>query len=493
MQMNYTSTRGSAPIVSATRAIINGLAGDRGLYVPERLPGLPRLLQDWKGTRYQDLAQDIIGSFLKDFPEESVRTCIERAYDDKFEAKTVVPLVQAGDAFFLELFHGPTAAFKDMALSLLPHLLTDALELQGDASRVAVLTATSGDTGKAALEGFANVPGTDILVFYPHVGVSQVQQRQMTTQEGDNTHVFGIRGNFDDAQRAVKQIFNDPEMAQLLRRRGIRFSSANSINIGRLVPQVAYYVWAYVKLLERGIVSEGSPVNIAVPTGNFGNILAAYYAGEMGVPINRLICASNRNHVLTDFIETGCYDIRRDFHVTSSPSMDILVSSNLERLLFHLSDGDAGHVAALMEDLEEKKHYQAGETIEKHLNRFYGGYATEEETRDAMGDCYRQFNYLMDPHTAVGYQVYRRYREETGDQTPTVIAATASPYKFAETAIEALQLPTQVDGFAAVHALHQATGVPIPVGLKGLENRAIRHAQVIDREVIGKTVLQCLK
>jgi threonine synthase len=491
-EMNFVSTRGNGEPCNAAQAVIKGIASDRGLYVPERMPKLTHDPVRMKGLNYRQIAREILSTFFDDYSSEALQQCIENAYDEKFEAEEVVPVVKAGDAYFLELFHGPTAAFKDLALSILPHLMTSALKKEQESSRIVILTATSGDTGKAALEGFANVPDTEIIVFYPHVGVSQVQERQMTTQEGANTHVFGIRGNFDDAQSAVKKIFGDAELRETLLKKDCKFSSANSINIGRLVPQVVYYVWAYVRMLEEGTLKPGEKMNVVVPTGNFGNILAAYYAGQMGLPIGKLICASNRNKVLTDFLNSGIYDIRREFYITSSPSMDILVSSNLERLLYHLSGDDSGHVAALMKGLEEEKRYEAGAKIKSGLSDFYGGSATDDETSKTIRDMYNHHHYLMDPHTAVAYKVYADYRQSTGDMTPTVIAATASAYKFADVVAASIGLPEQTDGFAAIQVLHRETGVRIPAGLYGLEDKPVRHREVLDKEEIIQAVLDAL-
>ena len=355
-----------------------------------------------------------------------------------------------------------------------------------------ILTATSGDTGKAALEGFADVEGTQIIVFYPSTGVSEVQKRQMTTQEGDNTHVFGIRGNFDDAQTGVKKIFDDQEYNEELAKAGCRLSSANSINIGRLVPQVAYYVYGYIKLIEKGVIQAGDPVNIVVPTGNFGNILASYYASRMGIPVKKFICASNRNKILTDFINTGVYDIHRDFYVTCSPSMDILISSNLERLLYHLS-GDPAEISALMEQLSADGRYEAGDKIREGMKNFYGGFADDEETLKTIAELYEKEEYLMDTHTAVAYKVYRDYKAETGDETPTLIASTASAYKFASNVAFALGLPPSEDGFAAVRDLEKKTGVPVPSGLKDLDQKQVRHDSVIERDALKEAILASLK
>lgn len=385
--IKYKSTRGSSAEKTAAQAVIQGLAEDRGLYVPDSIPALPFQPSEMIGRPYKDIARAVISAFFTDYTGEEMQACVDGAYDEKFEAEDIVPVTSAGGAYFLELYHGKTAAFKDMALSILPYLLTTAMKKEKEDKKIAILTATSGDTGKAALEGFADVEGTEIIVFFPSDGVSEVQKRQMTTQEGKNTHVFAIHGNFDDAQTGVKKIFNDDEFSAMLKENGIKLSSANSINIGRLVPQVAYYVYAYIRLLEQGAVKEGEKINIVVPTGNFGNILAAYYAKNMGIPVNRFICASNKNKVLTDFINTGVYDTNREFYCTNSPSMDILISSNLERLLYHLSGGDGAAISKLMEDLENEKRYQVSGAVKEKMSDFFGGFADEEETKKLSQKC----------------------------------------------------------------------------------------------------------
>ena len=432
------------------------------------------------GKPYKEVAFKIIKAFFDDYTDEEMQHCVDGAYDSKFEAEDVVPVVEAGGAYFLELYHGRTAAFKDMALSILPYLLTTAMKKKTKTRRSAILTATSGDTGKAALEGFADVPGTEIIVFFPNQGVSEVQERQMITQEGDNTHVFAIKGNFNDAQTGVKKIFNDSDFAEKLAGMGCKLSSANSINIGRLVPQVAYYVYGYAKLIEKGVIKAGDKVNIVVPTGNFGNILAAYYAGQMGIPVNRFICASNKNRVLTDFFENGEYDIDRDFYLTNSPSMDILISSNLERLLYHLSGNDGDEIKSLMDALENEKHYKVSDKIREGMKDFCGGSATVEETNETIGQMYDEHRYLMDTHTAVAYKVYKDYVEKTGDETPTLIASTASAYKFAESVAQAIGLAKEDNGFEYVKAVEAATGVKVPSGLKDLDKKEIRHRDVIE-------------
>jgi len=453
--MKYISTRGMKDTKSAAQAVIQGLSQDKGLFVPDAMPALPFSLNEIAGKSYREIALAVIRSFFTDYTEEEIQLCVKGAYDKKFEEAGIVPVVKAGEAYFLELYHGKTAAFKDMALSILPYLLTTAMEKEKEDKKIVILTATSGDTGKAALEGFADIPNTEIIVFYPNEGVSQVQERQMITQEGANTHVFAIRGNFDDAQTGVKKIFNDDEFAKELAGIGCKLSSANSINIGRLVPQVAYYVYAYAKLIEKGAVKAGDKINIVVPTGNFGNILAAYYAKQMGIPVNKLICASNENKVLTDFINTGIYDIQREFYLTNSPSMDILISSNLERLLYHLSGGNGQEISDLMESLEKNKKYKVSSQIREGLSDFWSGFADVAQTNDTIGRMYKENGYLIDTHTAVAYQVYEDYKKVTGDSTVSIVASTASAYKFADSVASSIGLPVVGDGFANVAALHK--------------------------------------
>lgn len=491
--MEFISTRGQKQALTGAQAIIQGIAPDKGLYVPKELPKLPFVPKDMTGKTYQEIAKAVIGTFFDDYTEEELLHCINGAYDEKFEAEDIVPINEAGGAYFLELYHGKTAAFKDMALSILPYLLTTATKKEHEDKKICILTATSGDTGKAALEGFADVPGTEIIVFFPNQGVSQVQERQMITQEGDNTHVFAIEGNFDDAQTGVKKIFNDKAFGDKLADMGCRLSSANSINIGRLVPQVSYYVYGYIKLLEKGVISEGEAINVVVPTGNFGNILAAYYAKQMGLPIAKLICASNKNKVLTDFIGTGVYDTDREFYLTNSPSMDILISSNLERLLYHLSEGKGEEITELMNQLEANKHYEVSGTIKEGLKDFYGGFADVEATNETIGSMYRENGYLMDTHTAVAYKVYSDYKESTGDNTPTLIASTASAYKFAESVAKSIGLRDQPDGFRYIEEVAAETGVAVPRGLKALDKKEVRHTGVITIDQMEDTVADALK
>ncbi len=491
--IDYRSTRGSQNYKSAAQAVIQGIAEDGGLYVPSAFPLLPVSLETLVGKPYQEVAKTVIGAFFTDYTAEEIEACVAGAYDSKFEAAEVVPVVKAGNAHFLELYHGRTAAFKDMALAILPYLLTTAMKKEQEEKKVCILTATSGDTGKAALEGFADVPGIEIIVFYPKNGVSQVQERQMITQEGENTHVVSIRGNFDDAQTGVKNIFDNKAFNEMLGEKGYRLSSANSINIGRLVPQVAYYVYGYVKLVEEGQVALGDPINVVVPTGNFGNILAAYYAAQLGIPVNKFICASNENNILTDFFSTGTYDLHREFYQTSSPSMDILISSNLERLLYHLAEGKGEEVAALMQALKTEKTYTVSETIKEKMECFYGGFASTEAVAQTIAAMYQDHGYLMDTHTAVAYKVYEDYRKETGDTTPALLASTASAYKFAATVAQALGLPEGEDGFADIDAVAAETKVSIPQGLKGLKEKPIRHDLVVDIEAMQEAVAQALQ
>jgi threonine synthase len=483
--VRYISTRGDSSEATAAAAVIRGLAPDKGLYVPT---SVPRIDPDFSGTAelpgggvsYREVATRVIGAFFDDYTAEELGACIGGAYDSKFDTLAVSPLVETDKAYFLELYHGPTAAFKDMALTILPYLLTTATRKEREDKKIVILVATSGDTGKAALEGFADVEGTEIFVFYPKEGVSEVQERQMTTQVGANTHVYAIEGNFDDAQTAVKRIFADRDYEAALEAEGLRLSSANSINIGRLVPQVAYYYYAYAELVRRGKLAPGAPVNIVVPTGNFGNILAAWYAREAGLPVHRLICASNENKVLTDFFADGVYDANRRFYVTSSPSMDILISSNLERLLWHLSGGDSEEIAGYMKQLERDLRYTVSARVKAGMDEVLAaGSASMDASHAAIGALWRDERYLMDTHTAVAYRVYLDYLERTGDDTPAVIASTASAYKFADKVAGAIGLGAEPDGFAYLRALAGATGVPVPAGLRDLDAKEIRHRGVV--------------
>ena len=447
MEVIYRSTRSNSEPVTASQAILKGLSDDGGLFVPDHIPALDKSLSELTGMSYQQVAYEVMKLFLTDFTEEELKNCINNAYDSKFDTEKIAPLVQADDAYYLELFHGSTIAFKDMALSILPHLMITSARKNNIKNEIVILTATSGDTGKAALAGFADVKGTRIIVFYPKNGVSPIQEKQMVTQKGANTFVVGIHGNFDDAQTGVKKIFSDKELAKEMDEKGFQFSSANSINIGRLVPQICYYVYAYAQLLKDGKITEGEKINVVVPTGNFGNILAAFYAKNMGLPIDKLICASNDNKVLYDFFRTGTYDRNREFHVTTSPSMDILISSNLERLLYRISGDDDQKTKDMMEALKSTGKYTITEDMKARLDDFAAGYATEEECAQNIKKVYDKTGYVMDTHTAVAAVAYDKYKAATGDdKTPTVIASTASPYKFTRSVMVAIDPAYDAEG-----------------------------------------------
>ena len=493
MSVCYKSTRNSNSVVSASEAILKGLAEDGGLFVPDSFPTLDISLEELAGKSYQEIAYEVMKLFLSDYTEEELKYCIASAYDEKFDTKEIAPLREADGAYYLELFHGATIAFKDMALSILPYLLTTAAKKHNNESEIVILTATSGDTGKAALAGFANVPGTRIIVFYPKDGVSKIQEKQMVTQVGDNTTVVAIHGNFDDAQTGVKQIFGNKELAKRMKEQGYQFSSANSINIGRLVPQVVYYVYTYATLVSNKKLSCGEPMNVVVPTGNFGNILAAYYAKQLGVPIQKFICASNENKVLYDFFQTGTYDKKRDFILTNSPSMDILVSSNLERLIYTCAKEDANVNADLMKQLTEHGSYEITEDMKEKLSDFVGGYATEEETKETIHYIYEATGYVIDTHTAVAASVFRKYKEETKDNTLTVIASTASPYKFTRSVMEAVeQKKTEEDDFVLVDRLSEISGVSVPKAIEEIRNAPVRHTMVCNKEDMQETVVRIL-
>ena len=481
MQVLYKSTRGKEQAVTASMAILKGLSEDGGLFVPERIPQLDVPMDKLAQMAYQETAYEVMSRFLTDFTEEELKNCISKAYDSKFDTEKIAPLHEACGAYFLELFHGATIAFKDMALSILPHLMTTAAKKNHVKNEIVILTATSGDTGKAAMAGFADVPGTKIIVFYPKHGVSPIQEKQMVTQKGANTYVVGITGNFDDAQTAVKKMFNDHEMAAELDQAGFQFSSANSINIGRLVPQIVYYVYAYATLVRDGKIKDGQEINVVVPTGNFGNILAAYYAKQMGLPIHKLICASNENRVLYDFFRTGTYDRKRDFILTTSPSMDILISSNLERLIYRLTGENAEKCAELMKSLSEGGEYTITEEMKAQLGDFYGNFCSEEETANTISEIYKDSNYVIDTHTAVAAGVYKKYVSETDDHLPTVIASTASPYKFTRSVMDALgEDHKDLDDFGLVDALSALSKVPVPRAVEEIRTAPVLHDKVVD-------------
>ena len=479
MTLVYQSTRDTNNTVTASQAILQGLATDGGLFTPISYPQVELDFTKLKDASYQEVAKLILSAFLDDFTDQELDDCINNAYDSKFDTPEIAPLVKLNGQYNLELFHGSTIAFKDMALSILPHLMTTAAKKHGLKNKIVILTATSGDTGKAAMAGFADVPGTEIIVFYPKDGVSKVQELQMTTQTGDNTHVVAIEGNFDDAQTNVKSMFNDAVLRERLAAHKLQFSSANSMNIGRLVPQIVYYVYAYAQLVKAGQIVAGDKINFTVPTGNFGNILAAYYAKQIGLPVGKLICASNENNVLTDFFKTHVYDKKRSFKVTSSPSMDILVSSNLERLIFHLLGNSAEKTADLMKSLNQHGQYELTDFAPAILELFAAEYATEVETASEIKRVYEASDYIEDPHTAVASAVYQKYRTATGDETTTVIASTASPYKFPVVAVEAVTGQTGLSDFEALAKLHELSGVAVPPAVDGLENAQVRHKTTV--------------
>jgi threonine synthase len=490
----YKSTRDSSNKVTASQAILKGLSSDGGLFVPETIPVLSKTMEELSQMNYRDLAYEVMKLYFTDYTEEELMDCINKAYDNKFDTPEIAPLKQVGQVHYLELFHGATIAFKDMALSILPHLLTKSAKKNNIQEEIVILTATSGDTGKAALAGFANVEGTKIIVFYPKDGVSSVQEKQMVTQQGDNTEVIGIFGNFDDAQTGVKQMFNNIELAQTLKNSGYLFSSANSINIGRLVPQIVYYVYSYASLYKKKQISGGEKINFVVPTGNFGNILAAYYAKCMGVPINKLICASNENKVLFDFFQTGRYNKNRDFILTDSPSMDILVSSNLERLIYHIANCDSEQTAQLMKALSTQGEYEITESMKEKLNEFIGGWASEQETREAIHKVYSENEYVMDTHTAVAASVYHTYRKETGDATKTVIVSTASPYKFANSVLEALQVDeVPKDDYEQAILLKKVSKTEIPQAVEEIRTAPVLHKKVCATSEMQTIVEDILK
>ncbi len=494
MNLMYRSTRDSNNRVTASQAVLQGLSSDGGLFVPETIPVLTKSIEELSKLDYRGLAYEVMKLFLTDYTEEELKDCINKAYDAKFDTPEIAPLKQVGQTFYLELFHGATIAFKDMALSILPHLLTKAAKKNNVQEDIVILTATSGDTGKAALAGFADVEGTKIIVFYPKDGVSSIQEKQMVTQKGANTNVIGIRGNFDDAQTGVKMMFNNKELGERLKKSGYLFSSANSINIGRLVPQIVYYVHSYVSLYKKKQISEGETINFVVPTGNFGNILAAYYAKCLGLPINKLICASNENKVLFDFFETGRYDKNREFILTQSPSMDILVSSNLERLIYHIADNDSEKTAQFMKALSNNGSYEITDSMKAKLKDFIGGWATEQETGEAIDREYRENDYIMDTHTAVAASVYRKLINNSKDETKTVIVSTASPYKFANSVLGALHMEdVPEDDYEQALMLKKVSKTEIPKAVEELRTAPVLHTKVCNINEMQSTVENVLK
>lgn len=492
MEILYNSTRNKNKTVTASQAILKGLSEEGGLFVPERIPALDKSLEEFKEMSYSQTAYEVMKLYLTDFTEQELKDCILKAYDDKFDTEEITPIREAGGAYYLELFHGATIAFKDMALSILPHLLTTAARKNHVTNEIVILTATSGDTGKAALSGFADVEGTRIIVFYPKNGVSPIQEKQMVTQKGKNTYVVGIHGNFDDAQTGVKNIFGDSALAEEMREKGFQFSSANSINIGRLVPQIVYYVYAYAQLLKKGRIESGEKMNVAVPTGNFGNILAAFYAKQMGLPIAKLICASNENKVLYDFFRSGTYDRNREFVLTSSPSMDILISSNLERLIYLIAGNDSDKNRELMASLSGNGAYTITDSMREKLSDFYGNFASEEETAQRIRTLYEKNGYIIDPHTGVASCVYGKYKEETNDSAPAVIVSTASPYKFTRSVMNAVGSGGAEDDFALADRLSALSGVRIPKAVEEIRNAPILHDRVCEKDEMKQTVREIL-
>ena len=494
MQVLYKSTRGKEETVTASMAILKGLSEDGGLFVPTEIPKLDVSMEKLAQMSYQETAYEVMKRFLTDFTEEELKNCINNAYDDKFDTKEIAPLHEADGAYFLELYHGATIAFKDMALSILPHLMTTAAKKNQVKNEIVILTATSGDTGKAAMAGFADVPGTKIIVFYPKHGVSPIQEKQMVTQKGNNTYVVGITGNFDDAQTAVKKMFNDKELEAELDQAGYQFSSANSINIGRLVPQIVYYVYAYASLVRQGKIKDGQEINVVVPTGNFGNILAAYYAKQMGLPVHKLICASNDNKVLYDFFRTGTYDRKRDFILTTSPSMDILISSNLERLIYRISGDDDQKTKDMMEALKSAGKYTITEDMKERLADFAAGYATEEECAENIKKVYDKTGYVMDTHTSVASYVCGCYQKNSGDDKKCVIASTASPYKFVKSVMSAIDPKyADQDEFSLLSVLEETSGREMPQAIKDILNANILHDLECDADKMKDTVKNILE
>ena len=493
MEVLYRSTRNAEETATASQAILKGLANEGGLFVPDEIPELDVSLEALADMSYQEVAYEVMSRMLTDFTEDELKTCISGAYDTNFDTDLIAPVKYHHGAFILELFHGKTIAFKDMALSILPYLLTTAAKKNNIDKEIVILTATSGDTGKAALAGFADVPGTRIAVFYPKNGVSPIQEKQMVTEKGKNTFVAGITGNFDDAQTGVKNMFADKELNKYLDEKGFQFSSANSINIGRLVPQMVYYVYAYSRLVKAGTISAGDEINVVVPTGNFGNILAAYYASLMGLPIKKFICASNENKVLYDFFTTGEYDRNREFILTTSPSMDILISSNLERLIYRIAGNDAEKNTELMKSLNETGKYEITDEMKKNLYQFYGNFADSEEVSEIIRKMYDEDGYIIDTHTAVAVSVYDKYKADTQDETPTVIASTASPYKFTRSVMTAIDKTMEAkDDFELVDELEKLSQVRIPRAVEEIRTAPVVHDTVCEKEEMEAVVKKFL-
>jgi len=492
--VKFKSTRGNSELIYSSDAIINGIAKDGGLYVPTEIPHIEKPIETFVNLNYKELAFIILKSYFTDFEDIELLDCIEKAYTDKFSYSQIVPLTQAMGVNFLELYHGPTLAFKDMALSILPHLMKTSIKKQNIKKDIVILTATSGDTGTAALEAFSNVNAVKIIVFYPENGVSEIQKRQMTTQEGKNTFVVAIEGNFDDAQNAVKQLFNDKEFVNILSKDNYLLSSANSINIGRLIPQIIYYYYGYIQLLKNNKIQKGEKINVVVPTGNFGNILAAYYAKEMGLPISKLICASNENNILYDFFTTGIYDKKRKLKLTSSPSMDILVSSNLERLLYEVSGKDDSLIKEFENNLKTKGQYEIPTSLKENLKDFYSNFATENEVNKSIQSVFKASKYVMDTHTSVAYSVYQKYKKQTNDSTKTIICATASPFKFGKSICSALNIDTcDCTDFEVIKRLSDCCLLEIPQAIKNLECKKIVHSNYCKIDEMKSQIRKFLK
>ena len=484
--MKFISTRGNGKEFSSSEAIINGIANDGGLYVPIEFPKLYDNLKEKMSLSYEELAYEIIRSFFDDIGDDNLKEAINTAYNDKFYVRE--------EKGFLELYHGPTSAFKDAALLFLPQVMKAAKKKRNIDEQIVILTATSGDTGKAALQGFSNVDGFKVVVYYPENGVSEIQKKQMITQEGNNVKVIGIKGNFDNAQSGVKAIFGDNELKEELKEKNFLLSSANSINIGRLIPQIVYYFYGYFNLVNKQKIKEGDKINIVVPTGNFGNILAAYYGKIMGLPIDKLICSSNENNVLTEFLNTGVYDKRRELILTESPSMDILISSNLERLLFEANNRSSSEVNKLMRELNEKGVYSISKNAKEFLKDFYGNYASTDEVYKAIKEVYKNDGYLMDTHTAVGYVVLNKYKKETGDNKQALIASTASPYKFPKSICRALGIDvSNRSDFEILKLLNEETHIDIPNNLKNLESKNILHKDTCHKDYMKDVLIKFLE
>ncbi len=493
MEVFYQSTRNKNEKVTASQAILKGLSDEGGLFVPVTIPALTKSLKELSEMSYKEVAYEVLKAYLTDFTKEELEHCINSAYDEKFDTEEIAPMVEADGAYYLELFHGATIAFKDMALSILPHLMITSARKNNVQNDIVILTATSGDTGKAALAGFAGVEGTKIVVFYPKNGVSPIQEKQMVTQKGANTHVVGIHGNFDDAQTGVKKMFADKELEKELAAKGYQFSSANSINIGRLVPQIVYYVYAYATLLKEGKIADGEEINVVVPTGNFGNILAAYYAKNMGLPIAKLICASNDNKVLFDFFATGEYNKNRDFILTTSPSMDILISSNLERLIYKIAGEDADANKALMQSLNAEGKYEITAEMKEKLADFVGFYATEEQTAETIKALYEKCGYVIDTHTAVAACAYNQYKEATNDDKKTVIASTASPFKFTRSVMNAIDEKYEsMEDFALVDELSKLANVKVPNAIEEIRTAPVLHKKECEVDEMPMVVKEFL-